>query len=268
MRNARCLVILAGLLFAAGCKDKDAGAALAPSASSLAASTPAPTTNTILKLVIDPKSKASIDMPAPKEHIKADTDAAAGTLDVDVMNLANSRGEVKMDLSTLTTKTFGDADEDKTQTGHARCWLEVADCEDGKIDEPVKQANKYAVYAIRSISAPSATDLTKVTPTKDGDDDVRDVKLSTHGEVLIHGHKVERDADLDVSFHYAPGAAADKPKFVTVKSVKPFRIVLAEHDVKPRDNFGKIAKASFHLLGTKVADTADISLDIRATPQP
>ncbi|HEY8077466.1 MAG TPA: hypothetical protein VIF62_25245 [Labilithrix sp.] len=259
---------MAATILLIGCKDKDPGPTLAPSASSLSASTPAPTTNTILKLVIDPKSKATIDMPAPKEHIKAYTDAAAGSFDVDVMNLANSRGEVKMDLSTITMNHFESAKDNESQTTHARCWLEVADCEDQKLPDDVKAANKYAVYAIRSVDNLSATDLGKVATTKDADDDVRDVKMTGHGEVLIHGHKVDRDADLDVAFHYAPGAAADKPKLVVVKSVKPFRITLAEHDVKPRDNVGKIAKASFHLLGTKVADTADISLEIRAMPQP
>jgi hypothetical protein len=262
------LLLLAVFSVIGACKDKENAVALAPSASSLSASTPAPTTNKILKLALDPKSKATIDMPAPKEHITAGTDAAVGSLEVDVMNLANSRGEVKMDLSTLTTGTFKDESKDKTQTGHARCWLEVADCEDAKIDEPVKAANKYAVYAIRSIENVSATDLTKVAPTKDGDDEVRTVTMTTKGEVLIHGHKVEREAEVEAAFRYAPGSPADKPKLVTIKSKKPFRIKLEEHDVKPRDNFGKIAKASFHLLGTKVADTADISLDIRATPQP
>src|SRR5262249_39016586 len=118
------LLILAVLSLAA-CKDKENPVALAPSASSLSASTPAPTTNKILKLTVDPKSKATIDMPAPKEHITAGTDAAAGSLDVDLMNLANSRGEVKMDLATLKTGTFKDESKDSTQTGHARCWLEV-----------------------------------------------------------------------------------------------------------------------------------------------
>jgi len=265
MRKTVILLSVVTLLVA--CKDnKDNTVSLAPSASSLSASTPAPTTNKILKLSVDPKSKATIDMPAPKEHITAGTDAAVGNLDVDVMNLANSRGEVKMDLSTLKTGTFKDESKDSTQTGHARCWLEVADCEDAKTDEAVKTANKYAVYAIRSVENLSATDLTKVVPTKEGEGDLRTVTMTTKGEVLIHGHKVDRDADLEVQFHYAPGTAAEKPTFVTVKTKKPFRITLAEHDVKPRDNVGKIAKASFHLLGTKVADTADISLDIRATP--
>lgn len=248
------------------CEDKKQPTALAPAASSLAPSTPPPS-SMVLKLAIDPKSTTSIDMPAPKEHIKATTDAAAGHLDVDLMNLASSRGEVKIDLSTLTTKTFGDAEKDKTQTKHARTWLEVEDGEDGKLPEETKAANRYAVFAIREIKNPSATDLTKVPAAKDGEDEVRTVTMTTAGEILIHGHKVARELEVEAQFRYARGAAADKPKALVVKSKAPLRVTLAEHDVKPRDGVGKIAKGAFHLLGTKVADTADITLELRAAPQ-
>lgn len=248
----------------AGCDDKKT-APVAPAASSLAPSTAAPSAKT-MKFTIDPKSTTSIDMPAPKEHIKAGTDGAVGTLDVDLMNLANTRGEVKADLTTLTTKTFGDAKKDSTQTAHARTWLEVADGEEGKLADDVKATNKYAVYAIRSIDNLSATDLTKVPAAKMGDDEVRTVTATTKGEFLIHGHKVDREADVEVAFHYAPGSPADKPKSLTIKSKKPLRATLAEHEVKPRDGVGKIAKQAFDLLGTKVADVADITLDLRAKP--
>jgi hypothetical protein len=270
MKRAIAIIVaptlaLAVGLGAAGCDDKKPQN-LAPAASSLAPSTVAPSAKS-MKFAIDPKSTTSIDMPAPKEHIKAGTDGAAGTLDIDFTNLAQTRGEVKADLTTLSTKTFGDADKDKTQTGHARTWLEVADGEEGKLPDDVKAANKYAVYAIRSVDNLSATDLTKVPATKDGADEVRTVTATTHGEFLVHGHKVDRDADVEVAFHYAPGAAPDKPKALTIKSKKPLRATLAEHDVKPRDGFGKIAKGAFNLLGTKVAEVADITLDLRAAPQ-
>ena len=62
-------------------------------------------------------------------------------------------------------------------------------------------------------------------------------------------------------------AAADKPKSLTIKTKKPMRATLAEHDVKPRDGVGKLAKGAFNLLGTKVAETADITLDLKASPQ-
>ena len=267
MKRAIGLTFAVAVVFGAvACEDKK-GATLAPAASSLAPSTPAPTSNKTLKFTIDPKSTTAIDMPAPKEHIKAGTDAASGTLEVDLMNLANTRGEIKADLLSLSTKTFDDAKKDSSQTSHARTWLEVADGEEGKIADDVKATNRWAVYAIRSIDKLSATDLTKVAATKDGADEIRTVTATTHGEFLIHGHKVDRDADVEVAFRYAPGSPADKPKGLSIKSTKPLRATLADHDVKPRDGFGKIAKGAFNILGTKVADVADITLDLRATPQ-
>jgi hypothetical protein len=250
------------------CDDKKNN--LAPAASSLAPSTPPPPSSTVKKFVVEAESKTSIQMEAPKETIKATVTGASGTLDVDLADLTRSRGEVKMDLTTLETHTFtGDkATDNATQTKHARTWLEVADGEDGKLDEKVKQANRYALYAIRSVEQASASDITKVAPTKDSGDEVRQVTLTTKGELLVHGHKVMRDADLEVAFRYDPGAPADDPKAITIKSRKPLRVVLAEHDVKPRDSFGKIAKGSFHLLGTKVADNADVTLDLRAKRAP
>jgi hypothetical protein len=257
-----------GLAFAglSGCDDKKDATKLAPSASALASSVPPPSAMA-MKFVIDPKSETTLSLEAPDEKIKAKTSAALGALDIDMKNIANSRGEVKVDLTTLTTSTFGVESKDKAQTTHARTWLEVSDGEDGKLDEKIKEENRYAVYAIRAIENPSATDVTKVAPTKDGADEVRTVTMTTKGELLVHGRKVEREGEVEVGFRYDPGAAPDKPKSITVKSKKPFRVVLAQHDVKPRDGFGKIAKGSFNLLGTKVAENADISLDLRAKPQ-
>jgi hypothetical protein len=256
---------MGALLFVAGCDDKKTN--LAPAASALAPAV-APPGSMTKTFVIDNDSKTTIEMEAPKEKIKASTTGGTGNLSIDLSNLTNSRGEVKMDLTTLTTSTFSgkpDAETDnKAQTGHARTWLEVADAEDGKLDEKLKETNRYAVYVIRSVENPSASDVTKVAPTKDGGDDVRTVTMTTKGELLVHGHKVERDGDVELAFRYDTGAAGDKPKALTVKSRKPFRVVLAEHDVKPRDKVGKIAKESFHLLGTKVAENADVSLDLRA----
>ena len=265
---ARSLV--GAMAFAMGCEDKKKEVPLAPSASSLSASTLPPAAKT-MKFAIDPASTTTLEMEAPAktDTLKGTTNAASGTLDVDFTNLANSRGEIKVDLTTLTMKTFAEKNKNESQTTHAHTWLEVGEGEDpgGKLEESVKVANRWAVYAIRSIENASATDLTKVAPTKDGADDVRKVTLTTKGEILIHGRKVDRDADVEVQFKYDAGAAASKPKAVAIKSKKPFRITIAEHDVKPRDGLGKINKAAFHLLGTKVAENADISLDLRAKPQ-
>jgi polyisoprenoid-binding protein YceI len=216
-----------------------------------------------VRFAIDPKSKTSIDMPAPKEHIKAKTEAAAGTFTVDPTNLAASRGEVKVDLTTLTTYTFGDKDKDATQTEHARTWLEAV--VDGKTNDTMR----WATFTIRSLDGLSATDASKVTPTKEGADDVRVVTLTAKGTFAVHGKTADKEVPLEVRLHYPSGAAPDsKPTKIDIKSKAPMRITLADHDVKPRDSFGKIASRAFDLLGTKVANVADVSMDLSAAPTP
>src|SRR2546426_602117 len=90
------LVAMCGL--GTGCSKKEEAAALLPAASSLAPSVAAPTAK-VVKYTIDTKGKTSIDMEAPVEHIKADTDTAGGSLDVDLTNLTNTRGAVKIDVA-------------------------------------------------------------------------------------------------------------------------------------------------------------------------
>ncbi len=255
------------LLALGGCDEKKPPLPLAPSASALAPSTTAPG-GAVVKLVVDAASVATIDMPAPKERIAARVQGGGGRLDLVPGDLTKTRGAVKLDLLTLATSTFEDG-RDADQTAHARTWLEVADGAEGKLPDDVKERNRYAVYAIRSIEGASATDLAKVPATKDASGaDIRRVTLTTKGELLVHGHKVDRDAEVEVVLGYPAGGQADKPTRATVTTTKPLRVVLGEHDVKPRDAKGKLAKEFFHLLGTKVADTADIRLELRAHAEP
>ncbi len=253
---------LAALLLA-GCSKKDDAPAAAASASAVTQAAPPPTAK-VVHYVFDKDGKTHVDGPAPVEHLKADTTASSGTLDVDLMNLANSRGEVKVDLTTLTTHTFDSAEQDTKQTKDAAGWLEVGDA----VKPEEREANRWAVYAIQSVDGLSATDVSKVAPVKEGGDDVRTVTLTTHGDFLLHGHKVDKAATVDVKFHYPAGAPADsRPTSIEVVSKAPLKVTIAEHDVKPRDNFGKIASRAFGLLGTKVAQVLDITLELRAKPQ-
>ncbi len=260
-RSARAVGIVAvATLFSLGCSKKEDNAALLPSASALAPSMAAPSAG-VVKYTIASKGKTSIDMPAPKERIKAFTEAAGGNLDVDFGNLANTRGSIKVDVADLTTKTFG-TDRDADQTKHARTWLEASDT----VSADEKEKNRWVVFAIRSIDNLSAPDLSKVVATKEGGDDVRTVTLTAHGDFLLHQRKADKVANLEVKFHYPAGAAADsKPTSIDIKSKEPLKVTLADHDVKPRDTVGKIAKDITGLVG-KVADVADVTIDLKATP--
>jgi hypothetical protein len=74
----------------------------------------------VIPFEVDSAGTTTIDMAGPNQHSKADTSSAAGILEVDPSPLGNSRGEVRIDLATLTTHTFDDADKNATQTKHAR----------------------------------------------------------------------------------------------------------------------------------------------------
>ena len=256
---------MATLLSLVACDKKEDAKPVAPAASSLAPSVAAPT-SLVVKMKID-KGVTKIEMPAPDEKIKADTSVALGNVDVDLMDLTQTRGEVKVDLTSLKMNTFSEAPKNATQTMHALAWLEAGDPGKAKLADDVKAQNKYAVFAIRSIDGVTEKDLTKVTATTANGMDVRSVDLVAHGELLIHGHKLNKDVPLTVKISHAAGAAAtEKPKSIAIVTKAPLKVTLAEHEVRPRDDAGKIAKAAFALIGTKVAETASISMDFSALP--
>ncbi|MDP9002613.1 MAG: hypothetical protein M3O46_21195 [Myxococcota bacterium] len=243
------------------CSKKSDDANLAPAASALSVSTTDPTTN-VWHYVVDPKSTTEVDMPGLSEHIKGGTTAATGTLDIGSSDLTQSRGVVRADLSTFTTRTFSEEEKNATQTKHARTWLEVV--VDGKTNESMR----WAEFAIRSIDTPSATDLRTVSPVKEGAEDVRAVTMTVRGDLLIHGHKLPKEDVVDVSFRYPAGAApASKPLRIEIKSKQPMRVVLKEHDVTPRDPGGQLLAWTTSLV-SKVAETADVTIALTATPLP
>src|SRR5262249_27353033 len=75
----------------------------APTATSTSASTSAWT------YVIDARGRGSIVLPAPQQQgkqVTVTTDVAAGTIRLDVADIARTRGEVKVDLGAISTHTL------------------------------------------------------------------------------------------------------------------------------------------------------------------
>jgi hypothetical protein len=266
----RSIIVVAVVLgaveaFAASGCSKDDAAKPMPPAAPIASSAPVGSKGGV-ELAIDPTSKTSIDMPAPKERIKATTTAAKGTVHFDPSDLTTTRGDVLIDLGTFTTSTFGDAEKDATQTKHARTWLQIDDMEK---DPAVRERNRWVHFAIRSVDGLSATDLAKVAPTTVGGDDVRTVTLVAHGDIEVHSlpSKTPKDAPLEVKFHVPAGSPpGTKPTKVEIASKQPLTIELADHDIKPRDTEGILAQKAFDLLGTKVANEANVSVMLVASP--
>ena len=257
----RGMTVAALAALVVSCGKKSGEETLAPAASALTASS-ASTTSGTWHFNIDPKGSSQVDMPGLKEHIKGETTGAAGSLDVVASDLSQSRGLVRIDLATFSTHTFGDSEKDATQTKHARTWLEAV------VDDKTDESMRWAEFAIRSIDGVSAPDWRALPPVRDGNDDVRTVTMTVHGELLVHGHKLPKDDVVDVSLRTPAGSmAASKPAKIEVKSKQPMRVILKEHDVAPRDPAGKLLAWSTSLI-SKVADTADVTVAISATPAP
>jgi len=252
-------VSLAVLALLGACSRREQAAAV-PAASALAAST-VDAGSGAWRYTLEPAAGAHVDMQGVKERIRADATGASGTLEVVPKDLARSRGTVRIDLATLATSTFHN-DDDATQTRHARTWLEV------QVGGQTNESMRWAEFAIRSIDGLSASDVSAVAAQRDGDQDVRTVTMTVHGDLLVHGHTVPNENAVAVEFHWPAGApAGSQPGRVVVKSQQSMRVVLKEFDVRPRDPAG-IALAWTTSLISKVAEAADVTVDLGATPAP
>lgn len=239
----RVAVIAAAL---AGCTRDDPTAAVG---SSLPPSSASPSRK-VVRFTIEPSGTATFDMKAPLENIKGLVKATSGDLELDPYDLAQSRGSVAIDMSTLETHTFGDDKEDAKQTEHARTWLEV-----GK--ENMKEQHRLARFAIRKIDAVSAKNVLQLPG------DSRTVTLTATGDFLLHGVKQEKTVELTLVFTFI----GDNPTSVTVKSAKPMTVNLKAHDIKARGDKGEeLVAKTLELFGKKVAEEASLTFELTAKP--
>ncbi len=256
-RSALVAVLaLAAASSTAACGDQG-GTHLAPTASALVAEKKAATAQ---KLTVDPaQSKVTFLMDAPEEKIRGVADkSTSGSIEVDPRDLMKTTGVIQVDIARLElfqTKTGEDGapgTEEKVelQNKHARAWLEI----DEDAPEAERKKNQRVDFSIRKIDKASATDVTKLT----GDE--RKVTLTATGDVLLHQRKSTKTVDLEATFRFE----GDKLKSVHVRTVKPFPVGLAEHDVRPREAFGKLAQKTLDVLAPKVAKDAPIELDFVA----
>ncbi|XXT25593.1 hypothetical protein WME94_40130 [Sorangium sp. So ce429] len=235
---------------------------LAPAATELKApEVKAPTAATF---AIDrASSKVELAMDAPREKIRGRIQgAAAGTLQVDPADVTRTTGLITVDLSTLELFQTAVGDDGKPgeekksdlQNEHARTWLEISK----DTPDAVREKNEKAQFAIRSISTSGEKDLTKMSGAE------RTVAVTASGELLLHQRQSPRTVELIATFRYE----GDRLAGLTVKTAKPFAVGLAEHDVRPREAFGKLAQKTLEVLSPKVAKEAMVSLELSATAGP
>jgi len=190
-------------------------------------------------------SKASFLIDAPLEKIKGRWSKTGGTLTIDPGDLGKTRGDVTIDLLTLKTYTFGDPGKDRRQGEHALNWMEVG----SEVGAATRAKHRTARFTIeRIVSArPAQAGATS--------------RISASGKLLLHGRTVSKTAELEVSFE----GPAHAPTGVTIRTVKPLRVSLRAHDIKPRDLAGRFLAGALDKVGQKIADRVAVSLRLTAS---
>ena len=251
-------VSLVAAIGAAAC-DNEPAPKLAPTASALKA--PKAKTASAKPFKIEKKGAlVEFVMEAPSEKIRGRVaDAASGKILVDITDLTKTTGKFTIDISGIELyktdikdgKPVGEEVKHETQNKHARTWLEIG--EDAPAD--VRKKNSTVEFVIKSVT----TDTKDATKLK-GDE--RKVIVTAKGDFLLHGRKTEKTAKLEVTMKFNK----DKVQSISIKTVQPFGIGLAEHDVHPREAFGKLAAKTLDMLAPKVAKEARVSIAFTATP--
>ena len=250
-----------------GCPE-DKPTNVAPSATTLEDSKPKPMG--AMDFSITKKgSKVDFMMEAPREKIRGRVhDLTWGEVNIDPNDITKTKAHLYVDLKGLELYQqvaaekegeYGEEKKSDLQNEHARAWLEIGSCDDADDKakcESAKKKNENVEFVIESVSA----DQKDIAALKG---DSRTLKAKVTGKFLLHQHKTTKTAEIEITFKMK----GDKPESVSIKTTKPFAIGLAEHDVRPRTAFGKLASKTLDILvkeDKKVAKEAQVSLDFSA----
>jgi hypothetical protein len=236
---------------------------LAPPAESLAPAQPATAMSRKFQVTPTPNAVTWV-MNAPLEKIYGDVPGgASGELFIDLMDITKTTGLITVNIATLElyqqkrddeTKEYGAKEKNPLQNEHARAWLEISP----DTPEEMRRKNEVVEFKLKTVTASGAVDVTKLAGDK------RVVRATITGDFVLHGHQTTKTADIEVTFDFT-GA---EPTAVRVRTLKPLVVGLEEHDVRPREAFGKLAAKTLAALGNKVASEAPIDLDLTARAMP
>ncbi|TPV96338.1 MAG: hypothetical protein B7733_05065 [Myxococcales bacterium FL481] len=263
MHRSRSMYALSALLVAAACgqakTDNAPKKPLAQKADKLEIAKPKQTAAAHDYTIETKTANVGFMMEAPVEKIrgKVPGSATTGELTIDLTDVRKSAGLVHVDLSGLELfqrkaedGKFGEETKNDMQNEHARAWLEIDD------SAPAEQRKKNALveFSLTRVLSASANNVLEMTGPE------RKILIEAEGDFLLHQRKSRKKVKLEATFAFA----GDVPQSVHVKTVEPLGVDLAEHDVRPRTAFGKLAQKTLSAMSEKVAQVAEIELEFTA----
>jgi polyisoprenoid-binding protein YceI len=129
-----------------------------------------------------------------------------GTLQLDFANLSRSRGTVSMDVASLATSSFEDAEDNQKQTAAALLWLDAG-----------SERNRWATFTIRDV-----TQVSGAAPK---------IRAKATGDLTFHGRTTPHDLELEATV----GLDGAHPKQLFLQTIVDVPLQLSAHDLAPRD---------------------------------
>lgn len=209
-----------------------------------------------------------------------------GSLDVDLMNLENSRAKLEIDAAQVRITT-GTDDERLAYSMRAQNWLNLG----ASIPDAVREQRRWATFRleeVREVQADAAhearVDRKRLAALKERaatDEDagagtppappapaeVRVTRAEIIGSLELNQRRVTEPQAIVLEFWYPASASPGlPPDRIVVRSVRPLTIPLERHQIGPRDAAGMRIASDLKLLGSEVGQTARISVELAFAP--
>jgi hypothetical protein len=206
------------------------------------------------------RSRIELELPAKRATPRGRVKSATGTLDVDLDDLARTRGHVSVSLEDLEL-LGADGAPDPTYTERALEWLELG----AKVSGEKRDTGRSLTFSI------TALDAGRVVAAPSGPTGARRRDLSSNwsvrGDLGLHG--VRAPASAEVALTLVPGADPEGPPAeLAIRSRHPLVVNLGTHDIRPRDERGVPIAKDLALVGEKVGSTAKVSFELVFAPVP
>lgn len=230
------------------------------------------------KYVLSDRCEAKVELKAKEGTPRGAFRVCRGELDLNLSDLADSRGTLAVDVASIEIASGGDAGRDDQRTQEAQNWLDVG----ASRPEAERERLRWATFTLTGITDPSATaphagrrervepdaEEPALPPDDDGGQPTserRSVTMTARGQLQLHRVRVEVEVPIRVSFRFAGRAAPDlAPDKLQLTTRRPVVVSLTAHDIKPRDAAGVFQAQGMKLLETQVGTDARVSLSASA----
>jgi hypothetical protein len=241
----------------------------------------APVRAAITRFAIDATTVTRFELKAPVKTPRGSLRVARGELEVDLLDLARTRGSVGIDVASALMEGE-DPEQAREDTRSAHNWLDVGASRPEAERERLRWAT-FTILGLEKLSAEAAHEgqtvkalaadggnrLEALDFTEAGAREVRAVTFTARGHLLLHGFRVDQTADLRALFLYAAVAAPGaRPERLIIQTRWPLVVSLKAHDIKPRNDIGVFVAQDAKLLGREIGTQVQVHVDLTARPLP